>query len=92
MSVGVEGVPFDVEDAREFGERTRRYQHPTALAGAASLAAQLEERVEQGGGDLLPLTNEEKIAASPPDPSRRPPGGGGAPARTSDCWTAKASL
>jgi hypothetical protein len=64
MSVGVEGVPFDVEDAREFGERTRRYQHPTALAGAASLAAQLEERVEQGGGDLLPLTNEEKIAAS----------------------------
>jgi len=65
MIIRVEGVPFDVHDAREFAWRTRRYHHPTAaLGGAMCLADQLDECIWQCGGELLPLTNEEKVAAS----------------------------
>ena len=65
-TVRVEGVLFQLDEASEFARRAMLYSRGTAEAGlspAHALAVQLETAVDEGGGLVPPLNDEEKVAA-----------------------------
>jgi hypothetical protein len=65
-TVRVEGVEFKHGDARELARRARRYSTGGSLGGLTpgeSLAVQLEQAVDEGGGSVT-LADEEKVAAA----------------------------
>jgi hypothetical protein len=64
--VRIEGVGFELDDAREFAARARRQTtgpRSHRMTAWITLAAQIDQRVEDCGVDLLPLTDNEKQAA-----------------------------
>jgi hypothetical protein len=66
-TVRVEGVEFQLDEAREFVRRAKLYQRGTSEGGLSpgnTLAVQIEKAVDEGGGPVEPLTDEEKLAAS----------------------------
>jgi hypothetical protein len=65
-TVRIEGIEFDLDAAAEFAERARRQTtspRSQRMTAWITIAAQIDQRIEDGGGDLLPLTENERTAA-----------------------------
>jgi hypothetical protein len=65
-AIRIGGVEFTLDDAGEFARRIRRYSTGETLAGLTpgrALAAQIDQRIYEGGGDVI-LTGAEMQAAA----------------------------
>lgn len=75
--IRVAGVEFTLDDAKEFARRIRLYSTGETFGGLTpgrALAAQIDQRIYEGGGDVTLTDTEAQAAAAVLDEWRQTSG------------------